>query len=41
MGRRLSIAAAVAAALANLPPAHRAVLLEHVDEEAGDDGRRD
>jgi len=41
MGRRLTTATALAAALANLAPAHRDLLLEHVDEEGDDDGRRD
>jgi len=37
MGRRLTMVAEVVAALANLAPAHRTALLEHVDDERRDD----
>lgn len=40
MGRRLLLVAELAAALANLPPSHRAQLLCDLDEQRDDDDRR-
>ena len=37
MGRRMTMAAELVAALANLAPGQRAHLFEHVDEERGED----